>query len=33
MLKELNEINSGMVEFGCSLLGKSLYELTLMWFN
>ncbi|HCU6011352.1 TPA: hypothetical protein OUZ74_000223 [Legionella pneumophila] len=28
MLKELNEINTGMVEFGCSLLGKSLYDLT-----
>ena len=28
MLEELNEINNGMVEFGCSLLGKSLYDLT-----
>lgn len=28
MLKDLNAINSGMVEFGCSLLGKSLYDLT-----
>ncbi|HAU1107344.1 TPA: hypothetical protein JBI05_02590 [Legionella pneumophila] len=28
MLEDLNAINSRMVEFGCSLLGKSLYELT-----
>lgn len=28
MLRELNEINNGMVDFGCSLLGKSLYDLT-----
>lgn len=28
MLKELHAFNSGMVDFGCSLLGKSLYDLT-----